>query len=71
MQIPYGTVIVLFIVGALVVNSKLPKGNRTWLMVATNIPTVVGFALIAWAKPRAARLAGYCAFRVFLQKTPD
>ncbi|KAJ7132142.1 MFS general substrate transporter [Mycena epipterygia] len=59
MQIPYGTVIVLFIVAALVVNSKLPKGNRTWLMVATNIPTVVGFALIAWAKPRAARLAGY------------
>ncbi|KAJ7695062.1 major facilitator superfamily domain-containing protein [Mycena rosella] len=59
MQIPYGAIIVLFIVAALVANSKLPKGNRTYLMVATNIPTVVGFAMVAWAKPKAARLIGF------------
>ncbi|KAK7031408.1 MFS general substrate transporter [Favolaschia claudopus] len=59
MQIPYGTIIVAFIVGALIVNSKVPKGNRTYLMVATTIPTVVGFAMVAWAKPKAARLIGF------------
>ncbi|KAJ7460643.1 MFS general substrate transporter [Mycena latifolia] len=59
MQIPYGTVIVLFIVAALVINAKVPPGNRTYLMVATNVPTVVGFAMVAWAKPKAARLIGF------------
>ncbi|KAJ7493418.1 MFS general substrate transporter [Mycena galericulata] len=59
MQIPYGAVIVLFIVVAIIANNRLPKGNRTYLMVATNIPTVVGFAMVAWAKPRAARLIGF------------
>ncbi|KAJ7113689.1 MFS general substrate transporter [Mycena crocata] len=59
MQIPYGAIIVLFIVGALIVNSKVPKGNRTYLMVATTLPTVVGFAMVAWAKPKAARLIGF------------
>ncbi|KAJ6496763.1 MFS general substrate transporter [Mycena vulgaris] len=59
MQIPYGAIIVLFIVGALVANARLPKGNRTYLMVATNVPTVVGFAMVAWAKPKAARLIGF------------
>ncbi|KAJ7880349.1 MFS general substrate transporter [Mycena olivaceomarginata] len=58
MQLPYGAIIVGFIVGALIVNSKVPKGNRTYLMVATTIPTVVGFAMVAWAKPKAARLIG-------------
>lgn len=28
-------------------------------MVATNIPTVVGFAMIAWGGSKGARLAGY------------
>ncbi|KAF7370876.1 MFS general substrate transporter [Mycena sanguinolenta] len=59
MQLPYGAIIVAFIVGALIANSKIPKGNRTYLMVATNIPTVVGFAMVAWAKPKAARLIGF------------
>ncbi|KAJ7257958.1 MFS general substrate transporter [Mycena haematopus] len=59
MQLPYGAIIVAFIIGALIVNSKIPKGNRTYLMVATNIPTVVGFAMVAWAKPKAARLIGF------------
>ncbi|KAJ7924133.1 major facilitator superfamily domain-containing protein [Mycena leptocephala] len=61
MQLPYGAIIVAFILGALYVNSKAPKGYRTYLMVATTIPTVVGFAMVAWAKPKAARLIGYCA----------
>jgi hypothetical protein len=61
MQLPYGAIIVGFIIGALIVNSKVPKGNRTYLMVATTIPTVVGFAMVAWAKPKAARLIGFCA----------
>ncbi|KAJ6480896.1 MFS general substrate transporter, partial [Mycena sanguinolenta] len=59
MQLPYGAIIVAFIIGALIVNSKIPKGNRTYLMVATNIPTVVGFAMVAWAKSKAARLIGF------------
>ncbi|KAJ6624935.1 MFS general substrate transporter [Mycena sp. CBHHK59/15] len=59
MQIPYGMVIVLFIVAAIIANNKMPKGNRTLLMVATTIPTVVGFAMVAWAKPKGARLAGF------------
>ncbi|KAJ7849435.1 MFS general substrate transporter [Mycena leptocephala] len=59
MQLPYGAIIVAFILGALYVNSKAPKGYRTYLMVATTIPTVVGFAMVAWAKPKAARLIGY------------
>jgi hypothetical protein len=77
MQLPYGAIIVALcvafphetqilrrapsILGALYVNSKAPKGYRTYLMVATTIPTVVGFAMVAWAKPKAARLIGYCA----------
>ncbi|KAJ7035632.1 MFS general substrate transporter [Mycena alexandri] len=59
MQLPYGAIIVAFIVGALIVNNRMPPGNRTYLMVATNIPTVVGFALVAWAKSKGARLFGY------------
>jgi len=59
MQLPYGAIIVAFIIGALFVNSKVPKGYRTYLMVATTIPTVVGFAMVAWAKPKAARLIGF------------
>ncbi|KAJ7746848.1 MFS general substrate transporter [Mycena maculata] len=47
------------IVAAVVANNKLPAGNRTYLMVATNIPTVVGFAMVAWAKPKAVRLIGF------------
>jgi MFS family permease len=59
MQIPYGMVIVAFILTAIFVNSKLPKGYRTLLMAVTNTPTVVGFAMVAWCKGKAARLAGY------------
>jgi len=59
MQIPYGMVIVAFILAALYANTKMPKNTRTILMVATNIPTVVGFAMIAWGGSKGARLAGY------------
>jgi len=59
MQIPYGMVIVAFVLVALYANTKMPKNTRTYLMVATNSSTVVGFAMIAWAKPRGAKLAGY------------
>ncbi|KAK7021815.1 hypothetical protein VNI00_017259 [Paramarasmius palmivorus] len=59
MQIPYGFVIVAFILAAIFLNHKLPKGYRTYLMAATNAPTVVGFAMIAWCKGTPARLAGY------------
>ncbi|KAF9020481.1 MFS general substrate transporter [Hymenopellis radicata] len=59
MQIPYGIIIALIILLAIYVNTKLPKGNRTYLMAATNLPTVAGFGMIAWAKPQAARLIGY------------
>ncbi|KAF8909847.1 major facilitator superfamily domain-containing protein [Mucidula mucida] len=52
-------IISLIILLAIYVNTRLPKGNRTYLMAATNLPTVVGFAMIAWAKPQAARLIGY------------
>jgi len=59
MQIPYGLLIAAMILLTIYVNSKMPKGYRTLLMVATNIPTVVGFAMIAWAPGKAARLIGY------------
>ncbi|KAJ7600577.1 MFS general substrate transporter [Mycena floridula] len=59
MQIPYGALISLMILLTIFVNSKMPKGYRTLLMVCTNIPTVVGFAMIAWGKRKAVRLIGY------------
>ncbi|KAF9024585.1 MFS general substrate transporter [Hymenopellis radicata] len=59
MQIPYGAIISCIIFLAIFVNTKLPKGNRTWLMAITNVPTVIGFAMIAWCKSKGARLAGY------------
>ncbi|KAK0432253.1 MFS general substrate transporter [Armillaria borealis] len=59
MQIPYGIIISSIILIAIYINSRLPKGNRTWLMAATNVPTVVGFAMIAWCKGKAPRLIGY------------
>ncbi|KAK7454621.1 hypothetical protein VKT23_011374 [Stygiomarasmius scandens] len=59
MQIPYGAVIVSFILAAIYLNYKLPKGYRTYLMAATNVPTVVGFAMVAWCKGQGARLAGF------------
>lgn len=60
MQIPYGMVIVAFILAAIFINSKLPSGYRTLLMALTNVPTVVGFAMVAWCKGTAPRLAGFC-----------
>ncbi|KAG7096489.1 hypothetical protein E1B28_003919 [Marasmius oreades] len=59
MQIPYGLTIVAFILLAIYINHKLPPGYRTYLMAVTNLPTVVGFAMIAWCKGIPARLAGY------------
>lgn len=59
MQIPYGIIISSIILIAIYINSRLPKGNRTWLMAVTNVPTVVGFAMIAWCKGKAPRLIGY------------
>ncbi len=62
-------IISLIILLAIYVNTKLPKGNRTWLMAFTNVPTVIGFAMIAWCKSKGARLAGYCEFRGFFPLT--
>ncbi|KAH8824645.1 MFS general substrate transporter [Flagelloscypha sp. PMI_526] len=59
MNIPYGTIIILFIVAAVMINNRVPPNNRTWVMVATNVPTVVGFALVAWGKKTGVRLFGY------------
>ncbi|KAK1234924.1 hypothetical protein PQX77_001865 [Marasmius sp. AFHP31] len=59
MQIPYGFCIVGFILAATYINHKLPPGYRTYLMAFANVPTVVGFAMIAWCEGTAARLAGY------------
>ncbi|KAL0575525.1 hypothetical protein V5O48_006448 [Marasmius crinis-equi] len=59
MQIPYGFCIVGFILAATYINHKLPRGYRTYLMAAANLPTVAGFAMIAWGKGTATRLAGY------------
>ncbi|EPQ52012.1 MFS general substrate transporter [Gloeophyllum trabeum ATCC 11539] len=59
MQIPYGFIIVLFILVAMYATQRMPKNTRTILMVLTNIPTVVGFAMVAWAEPKVARLIGY------------
>ncbi|KAJ3986294.1 MFS general substrate transporter [Lentinula detonsa] len=59
MQIPYGMVIVAFILAAIFINAKLPPGYRTLLMALTNVPTVVGFAMVAWCKGTAPRLAGF------------
>ncbi|KAL1683548.1 major facilitator superfamily domain-containing protein [Schizophyllum commune] len=59
MQIPYGVIIVLFILFAIFGNERLPEGSRTWMMVFTNVPTVIGFALIAFTKNKGLRLFGY------------
>ncbi|EJD50788.1 MFS general substrate transporter [Auricularia subglabra TFB-10046 SS5] len=59
MQIPYGFIIVAFIVVAIYANKYMPANTRTYLMVATTIPTVIGFALIAWTHGTAPRLIGY------------
>ncbi|KIY43647.1 MFS general substrate transporter [Fistulina hepatica ATCC 64428] len=59
MQIPYGVIIVLFIVVAMFGNERMPKNSRTIMMVLTNIPTVVGFALIAFVNNRGVQLFGY------------
>ncbi|TRM57590.1 major facilitator superfamily domain-containing protein [Schizophyllum amplum] len=56
MQIPYGIIIVLFILFAIFGNERLPEGSRTWMMVFTNIPTVLGFALIAFTENKGLRL---------------
>lgn len=52
------------IVAAIMANKYMPPNTRTYLMVATNIPTVAGFAMIAWCKGTAPRLIGYCTLFV-------
>ncbi|TFK46759.1 MFS general substrate transporter [Heliocybe sulcata] len=59
MQIPYGFIIVAFILAAMYATTRMPPNTRTILMVITNIPTVIGFAMVAWAKSKVARLVGY------------
>lgn len=61
MQIPYGVIIVLFIMFAIFVNPLMPPNSRTWMMIITTIPTVIGFALIAFldSNNKAGRLIGY------------
>lgn len=54
-----GMIIVAFIGAAIVANRYMPPNTRTILMVMTNIPTVVGFAMVAWCKSSGGRLAGY------------
>lgn len=44
---------------AIFINAHIPKGNRTYLMALTNVPTVVGFALMAWTESKGSRLFGY------------
>ncbi|TFL04919.1 MFS general substrate transporter [Pterulicium gracile] len=59
MQIPYGVIIILFIVAAIFINEWVGPGNRTWLMAIFTLPTVLGFALIAWTEGTGPRLFGY------------
>ncbi|KAH8920612.1 MFS general substrate transporter [Atractiella rhizophila] len=59
MQIPYGTIIACIILLAIYLNRVIPPGNRTYLMAATNVPTVVGFAMMRWCSGTAPRLIGY------------
>ncbi|KIY67095.1 MFS general substrate transporter [Cylindrobasidium torrendii FP15055 ss-10] len=59
MQIPYGIIITSIIGLAIFINAHIPKGNRTYLMALTNVPTVVGFALMAWTDSKGSRLFGY------------
>jgi MFS family permease len=59
MQIPYGFIIVLFIIAAIFINEWIGPGKRTWLMAIFTLPTVLGFALIAWTDNTGSRLFGY------------
>ena len=51
------------------VSLKLPKNTRTILMCVVTLPTILGFALVAWLPThmKVGRLIGYCAYllRVF------
>ncbi|ORY34305.1 major facilitator superfamily domain-containing protein [Naematelia encephala] len=60
LQIPYGTFIALMIFLAIYVNHKTHYLNiRTYLMAAVTTLTIVGFAMVAYAKGTAPRLIGY------------
>ncbi|WVW78471.1 hypothetical protein I302_100425 [Kwoniella bestiolae CBS 10118] len=60
LQIPYGTFIALMILMAIFVNHKTHHLNiRTLLMAGVTCLTVLGFALMAFAKGIAPRLIGY------------
>jgi hypothetical protein len=48
------------ILAAVYGQEKMPPNNRTTMMVITTLPTVLGFALIAFVKNKGARLFGYC-----------
>ncbi|KAK4688568.1 MFS transporter, ACS family, allantoate permease, partial [Tremellales sp. Uapishka_1] len=60
LQIPYGTFISLMIFLAIYLNHKTHHMNvRTYLMAAVTCLTVIGFAMVAFTKGTASRLAGY------------
>ncbi|WVQ83358.1 hypothetical protein IAT38_005497 [Cryptococcus sp. DSM 104549] len=60
LQIPYGTFIALMIFFAIYVNHKTHHMNvRTYFMAGVTVLTVVGFAMMAFAKGTAPRLIGY------------
>jgi hypothetical protein len=44
------------------VNRKLPKNFRTIIMCILTVPTILGFALVAWLPQhlKVGRLIGYC-----------
>lgn len=44
-------------------NLKTPPNTRTILMVIVTLPTILGFALVAWlpSSAKVGRLIGYCA----------
>ena len=50
------------IVAAIFINEWIGPGKRTWLMAIFTLPTVLGFALIAWVDTTGVRLFGYCTF---------
>jgi LytS/YehU family sensor histidine kinase len=61
MQIPYGAFIAIVILITVYVNRKLPKNFRTIVMCILVVPTILGFALVAWLPQhlKVGRLIGY------------
>lgn len=61
MQIPYGSFIAIVIFISIYVSLKLPKNTRTILMCVVTLPTILGFALVAWLPThmKVGQLIGY------------